>query len=191
MTITGAHSGEHPSAPPRSLGSTRPTDQAVSHPTGRLSSFSQRTRRLRFQNPKGPMSPVPFPLAAPLLRPLASWCLDTFEGLDPLLVGIEFRHDTMALHPVHLDPIDPLQDVATLAAPDSWSAIVLLIDVIHASVALRQWISISGVLALAADRTGEVAGELDSGHGARTTLDYGFGSLAQLCGAFFAADREK
>ena len=135
------------------------------------------------------MSPVPFPLAAPLLRPLASWCLDTFDGLDPLLVGVEFRDDTMALHPVHLDPIDPLQDVASLAAPDAWSAIVLLIDVIHASVALRHWISISGVMALAADRTGEIAGELDSGRGARTALDYGFGSLAQLCDDFFAEHR--
>lgn len=130
------------------------------------------------------MSPVPFPLAASLLRPLASWCLDTFEGLDPLLVGVDFRDDTVGLHPIHLDQIDPLHDITSLRAPDDWDAAVLLVDVIHASVAVRNWISMTGIIAVAADRTGQTAAQLDLGTGSRTPIDRGLGPLARVCTEF-------
>lgn len=116
------------------------------------------------------MSPQPFPTTAPLLGPITEWCIDTFDGLTPLLIGVEFGAEHVGFHPVELDPIDPLSDTVGLVADPEWDVAVLLVDVLHAIDNTETVTTRSGLLAHGHDRDGLFVTILDSPDGSRRML---------------------
>lgn len=132
------------------------------------------------------MSPIPFPATAPLLGPLTEWCLDTFDGLAPILIGVEFGDDSVGFHPVELDPVDPIADLIGLRADPDWSIVVLLVDVLHAQTIDLETNAFDGVLAYACDRKGLSTALLDTPCGQRRKLRQREGFLAVTCSELFA-----
>ena len=116
------------------------------------------------------MSPVPLPPTTPLLAPLAEWCLDTFDGLAPLLIGVEFRRETVALHPVELDSVDPISDLVGLTADPNWEVIVLIVDVVHIGGGRALNTPDAGLVAHARNRVDFSATVFDYACGQRRTL---------------------
>ena len=130
-------------------------------------------------------SPAPFPATAPLLGPLTEWCLDTFDGLAPILIGVEFGPDIVGFHPVELDPVDPISDLVGLRADPDWSIAVLIVDVLHAQGEDLETNTFNGTLAFACDREGRSTARLDSPSGQRRSLRSSSGHLATVCTELF------
>lgn len=131
------------------------------------------------------MSPTPFPATAPLLGPLTEWCLDTFDGLAPLLIGVEFTADGAGFHPVELDPVDPVADLVGLQADPDWSAAIIIVDVLHSPSERMQDNIDGGLLAFACDRGGASTTRLDYPNGSRRVLRHPRGVLEAVCRALF------
>lgn len=131
------------------------------------------------------MSPIPFPAIRPLLGPLTEWCLDTFDGLTPLLIGVEFGADTVGFHPVELDAVDPIADLIGLRADPDWSIVVLILDVLHTQSHDLETNASDGILAYACDREGQTAARLDTPSGQRRNLRRHEGFLAVTCAELF------
>lgn len=134
------------------------------------------------------MSPIPFPATSSLLGPLTEWCLDTFDGLAPLLIGVEFGSDLVSFHPVELDPVDPVADLIGLRADSGWSIVVLILDVIHAQSQDLETSAFNGILAYACDSEGRSTARLDSPGGQRRHLRRKEGFLSTACAELFNAD---
>lgn len=126
------------------------------------------------------MSPCPLSAYSPLLHPLARWCLDTFGEGPPMLVGVVLGDDTVRFQPVELDEVDPIDDLADLAAPDPWDVLVVI-----ASTAEIDGSSAAGTVAHAIDRYGASATELDEPCGRRRTLRLIRGRLHDACVELF------
>jgi len=62
----------------------------------------------------------------PLLSSIAWWCLDHLSEDAPLLVGVLPGEQTVELQHIELCPDDPIADLAQLAAPAPWEAIVVV-----------------------------------------------------------------
>jgi len=131
------------------------------------------------------MSPIPFPATAPLLGPLTEWCLDTFDGLAPILIGVEFGTESVGFHPVELDPVDPIADLIGLRADPDWAIVVLIVDVLHAQAVDLETNAFDGVLAYACDRRGLSTARLDTPCGQRRNLRQREGFLAVTCADLF------
>ena len=134
---------------------------------------------------KAAMSPTPFPATSPLLGPITDWCLDTFDGLAPLLIGIEFGVDTVGFHPVELDPVDPIADLVGLRADPDWSIAVVIADVLHAQARDLETNAFSGILAYSCDREGLSQARLDTPCGQRRNLRHRTGFLPAVCAELF------
>lgn len=132
------------------------------------------------------MSPAPFPATAPLLGPITEWCLDTFDGLAPILIGVEFGVETVGFHPVELDPVDPIADLIGLRADPDWSIAVLIVDVIHAQSQDLETNAFDGILAYSFDREGRSTARLDSPCGQRRNLRNKRGFLGEICAELFS-----
>lgn len=104
------------------------------------------------------------------------WLLDTFGDGPPMLVGVEFGHPKVRFHPVRLDPDDPLDTMAGLAAPDSWDVLGVVVE---ASDALGR--AHAGAVAHCVDREGMSATELDESCGRRRSLRAVRGRLHDAC----------
>ena len=122
------------------------------------------------------MSPCPFSAYAGLLRPLATWCLDTFGGGPPMLIGIVLGEENVRFQPVELGPDDPVDDLADLAAPEPWDVIVVV-----AETAEIESVPQPGTVAHAVDRHGSSATELDEWCGRRRSLRLVRGRLHDAC----------
>lgn len=48
----------------------------------------------------------------------------------PFLFGVDTAADTLRLHPVPLDPADPIADLETLVAPAEWDLVVVSLDAV-------------------------------------------------------------
>lgn len=122
------------------------------------------------------VSPCPFPAYAPLLRPLAAWCLDTFGEGPPMLVGVILGEVNVRFQPVELRESDPIDELADLAAPDPWDVVVVVADTTDLEIDLRR-----GTVAHAVDRLGASATELDEWCGRRRSLRVLHGRLHDAC----------
>lgn len=131
------------------------------------------------------MSPVPFPATRPLIGPLTEWCLDAFDGLAPLLIGVEFGAESVGFHPVELDAVDPVADLIGLRADPDWSIVVLIVDVLHTQTQDLETGAFNGILAYACDREGITAARLDTPCGRRRNLRQREGFLATICAELF------
>ena len=131
------------------------------------------------------MSPTPFPATAPLLGPVTEWCLDTFDELAPLLVGVEFTSENACFHPVELDPVDPVSDLIGMRADPDWSAAIVIVDVLHSPGQCGQDNIDDGLLAFGCDRAGASTTRLDYPNGSRRVLRHPQGPLETVCQALF------
>jgi len=116
-----------------------------------------------------------------LLRPLATWCLDTFGEDAPMLVGVRLGPDAVHFQPIQLGEDDPLNDLAGLAAPSDWDVAVVV------APAHSTELPHGGVVAHAVDRDGSSATELDEFCGRRRPLKTIRGVLHTRCVELFDA----
>jgi hypothetical protein len=122
------------------------------------------------------MSPCPLSVYSGLLRPLASWCLDTFGEGPPMLVGVVLDAANVRFQPVELGEDDPLDDLADLAAPEPWDVLVVIAATADVDAHMRR-----GTVAHAVDRHGGSATELDEWCGRRRSLRARGGRLHDAC----------
>jgi len=115
-----------------------------------------------------------------MLAPLASWALNTLDANAPKLIGVEIRADVVSMHIVELDIHDPLGDLAQLAAPDEWCAIVVLAEArafrLGTPAAARHV-----QLAHAVDRHHHGSTEYRSRSGTTASIRSSIGRLDELC----------
>lgn len=130
------------------------------------------------------MSPCPLSAYSGLLRPLATWCLDTFGEGPPILIGVIFGETNVRFQPVELDDDDPLADLRRLAAPDSWEVVVIVV-----STTLLGARPANGIVAHAVDRFASSATELDEACGRRRSLHTIGGPLHDASLALFGQGR--
>lgn len=126
------------------------------------------------------MSPCPLSAYSGLLRPLAAWCLDTFGEGPPMLIGVVFGESNVVFQPVELDEHDPIDDLHTLAAPDPWEVLVIVVTTTQLGTRPSD-----GVVAHAIDRFGSAATELDEPCGRRRSLRSVGGPLHDASVALF------
>ena len=98
----------------------------------------------------------------PLLSSIAWWCIDHLSDDAPLLVGVVPGEQTVELQHIDLCPDDPIADLAQLAAPAAWKAIVVVWAPSAAPVACQHS---PAVIAHALDRRGNSHTELARGVG--------------------------
>ncbi|NNC79743.1 MAG: hypothetical protein HKN94_06265 [Acidimicrobiales bacterium] len=115
-----------------------------------------------------------------MLAPLASWALNTLDATPPKLIGVELGDDVVSMQVIELEANDPLGDLANLAAPDSWSAIVVLAE----ATACRLGTPAAArhvQLAHAVDRLHHGATEYRSRSGTTASIRASLGRLDELC----------
>jgi hypothetical protein len=98
----------------------------------------------------------------PLLSSIAWWCVGHMSDDAPLLVGVVPGEQTVELQHIDLCPGDPIADLAQLAAPASWEAIVVVWAPSAVSVVCQHS---PAVIAHALDRRGNSHTEFSPGVG--------------------------
>jgi len=97
-----------------------------------------------------------------------------------MLVGVELGDPNVQFHAVELDDFDPIDDLADLAAPDSWDLVVVVAPTTETGDRIGL-----GTVAHATDRSGASATELDEACGRRRSLRLVRGALHDACVELF------
>lgn len=97
-----------------------------------------------------------------------------------MLVGVILGGDQVRLEPIELDETDPINDLADLAAPERWDALVVVAETVALDTTLGR-----GTVAHAVDRFTMSATEHDEWCGRRRSLRLIRGRLHDACVEIF------